>query len=435
MKAVRQSSALVLSGLLYLATVPGLCFGQQFLERASVTSMGEELPGHSGFYSAASLSSDGSHVAFDSEAELAPNGKGAVDIYVHDRASGVTIRASVNDTGEAGNADSVDPELSTDGELVVFESKATNLVLGDLNGKPDVFLRNLRGNTTDLLSIRADGVQGNDRSYHPTISADGSTVAFGSWATNLIVGGANPANIYVVDIASGTLELASLTELGQKGPGLASWPALSGDGSRLVFGSSMDGWTSRDANGMSDVYFVDLETKQIVLVSVGHDGLPSNGPSFAPTMSADGNVVAFQSAASNLTVGDVNGKSDVFLWDYRRQTTILVSVNSLGVQGNDSSYGPAALSWNGRRIAFYSVATNLGGGSAFFSNVYLRDIITQKTSRVTTNVLGDPYASGGSPSIDGTGRFVSFASTFNLFVRDFNNSVDIFVADMDLYPF
>jgi Tol biopolymer transport system component len=432
--AAKRESALALCGLFFIAGVSSPRFGQQFLERASVTSMGGELPGHSGIQGASSLSLDGRFIAFDSEAELVPNGNGAVDIYVHDRASGMTIRASANDSGEAGDFDSLDPALSSDGKLVVFESKATNLVGGDLNGKPDVFLRNLQNNTTDLLSIRGDGVQGNDRSYHPTISADGSTAAFGSWATNLIVGGASPANIYVVDIESGKLELASFTELGQKGPGSASGPALSGDGSRLVFSSSKDGWSSRDANGKSDVYFVDLETDQIVLISIGHDGSPGNGGSFAPTISADGNVVAFASAASNLVLGDTNNAYDVFIWDSRLQQTTLVSVNTSGTQGNGLSWAPA-LSRNGQRVVFESLATNLGGGYSDSLNVFVRDLVEQETSRVSTNVLGDQYASGFFPSIDGTGQFISFTSIFNLFVRDFNNSIDVFVADMDLYPF
>src|SRR6188508_1225456 len=111
-------------------------------------------------------------------------------------------------------------------------------------------------------------------------------------------------------------------------------------------------------------------------VSVDSLGQQSNAISAACAISADGRFVAFQSDASNLVAGDTNGLSDVFVRDRQNGTTERVSVSSNGAQA-DSSSGHAAISADGRWVAFYSYATNLvAGDTNGYADVFVRDRLT-----------------------------------------------------------
>jgi Tol biopolymer transport system component len=143
------------------------------------------------------ISADGRFVAFESSASnLVPgdtNGANG-DIFVHDRETGQTERVSVSSAGAQGNYGSVDPTISADGRFVAFRSEANNLVPGDTNDRPDVFVRDRQTGETERVSVSSAGTQGNGHSVHPTISADGRFVAFESSASNLVPGDTNGAN-------------------------------------------------------------------------------------------------------------------------------------------------------------------------------------------------------------------------------------------------
>jgi Tol biopolymer transport system component len=161
--------------------------------RVSVTSSGGES---SGFY--ASISGDGRYVAFVSYASnLSAGHTGSfADVFVHDIQSGVTTLESVSSNGVQGNGESVFymPALSFGGRYVAFGSAASNLVPGDTNGRIDVFRRDRVSGTTLRVSVGAAGAQADGDSYYPSISSDGSSVAFQSLATNLVSGDTNGAS-------------------------------------------------------------------------------------------------------------------------------------------------------------------------------------------------------------------------------------------------
>lgn len=153
-----------------------------------------------------SISSDGKFVAFPSLAtNLVPDDTNQVwDIFVHDRDKGEITRVSVSTDGKQSNADSIGVSISADGRYVTFGSNATNLVSEDLNGVMDVFVHDRQSGQTELVSIAADGKQGNgasgftliardgvDFAYGTQISSDGNTVAFMSTALNLVVDDTN----------------------------------------------------------------------------------------------------------------------------------------------------------------------------------------------------------------------------------------------------
>ena len=114
--------------------------------------------------------------------------------FVHDHQTGATTLASVDSAGLPGNGGSFGPALSADGRYVAFASEANNLVIGDTNAATDVFMHDYQTGTTTRMSVSSAGVQGNNWSVYPSISADGRCVAFGSLASNLVPGDTN--NVY-----------------------------------------------------------------------------------------------------------------------------------------------------------------------------------------------------------------------------------------------
>ena len=134
-----------------------------------------------------SVSSDGRYVAFHSAASnlVVGDTNGVPDVFVRDLTAGTTVRVSVDSDEAQGDGDSYAASISSDGRFVAFESAATNLVAGDTNGETDVFVRDLTSTTTVRVSVDSDEVEGIDGSSDPSISADGRFVAFESAATNL----------------------------------------------------------------------------------------------------------------------------------------------------------------------------------------------------------------------------------------------------------
>jgi Tol biopolymer transport system component len=143
---------------------------------------------------APSISADGRSVAFVSLASnlVAGDTNGKADVFVHDLTTGTTSRVSVRSNGNQANHPCLDPSITADGRYVAFRSGATNLVPGDTNGvKTDIFVHDRTTATTSRVSVRSNGNQANGYSFAPSLSADGRFVAFHSYATNLVSGDTN----------------------------------------------------------------------------------------------------------------------------------------------------------------------------------------------------------------------------------------------------
>jgi len=162
--------------------------------RVSVSSSGRQADGASGGNGVA-ISDDGRLVGFDSAATnlVAEDTNGASDVFVHDRQTGETKRASVNSSGGQGGGDSgrSGVAISADGRWVAFESRAPDLVPGDTNGVGDIFVHDMGSGASSLVSIGFDGSPAHDFSYAPAMNGDGGIVAFTSLANNLVVGDRN----------------------------------------------------------------------------------------------------------------------------------------------------------------------------------------------------------------------------------------------------
>jgi Tol biopolymer transport system component len=242
---------------------------------------------------------------------------------------------------------------------VAFVSNASNLVAGDTNGLYDVFVRDLTSTTTVRVSVDSDEVEGNNNPSDPSISADGGFVAFASAASNLVAGDTNSyRDVFVRDLTAGTTVRVSVDSDEEQANGRSYDPSISADGRYVAFHSDASNLVALDLNVRNDVFVRDLTSTTTVRVSVDSDEVEGDAGSSGPSISADGRFVAFDSYATNLVAGDTNGRDDVFVRDLTATTTIRVSVNNLGVQGNFGSTDPS-ISADGRYVGFISAATNL----------------------------------------------------------------------------
>ena len=352
-----------------------------------------------------------------------------------------TQLVSVESTGaNSGDDLSVDASVTADGRFVTFASNASNLVSNDGNGLADVFVRDLLENTTTLISVNSAGNDsGDSTSFGPAISADGAFIAFQSDASDLVDGDVNGvSDVFVRNLQTNETTLVSVSNSGSvAGDNSSVLASISGDGRFVAFTSDASNLVSNDSNGLADVFVRDLQENTTTLVSADSSGNASgDGDSMAASISDDGQFIAFQSVATNLTSNDTNGTSDVFLRDLSNGTTILVSVNVSGnASGNDASMS-AAISADGGSVAFSSLATDLVSvaldtNGAF--DVFIRDVQSGTTSLVSIDQAGAESGDAVSsfPSLSGDGQLVAFTSfSSNLVTNDTNASDDVFVRDL-----
>jgi Tol biopolymer transport system component len=338
-----------------------------------------------------SISSDGQIVAFDSNATdlVAGDTNGVFDVFVRDRGAGTTQRVSVGSAGAQANDFSGAADISGNGRFVAFESGATNLVAGDTNGVNDIFVRDRLAGTTERVSVESGGQQLNESSIEPAISGDGRFVVF-----QLVLAGA-PDPILVRDRELGTTEVASVAPPGYALNDAFS-PEISGDGRFVAFPAFLPG----------NVDSVLVLRDRLAGTS---EALGLNqGPA---ALSADGRVIAF-------TTG-VGTASFVMVLDRAAGTT--------------EPIGPGfdvALSSDGRFVAFTEVAdVDVSGPGP--QDVLVHDRVTDTTELASVSSAGEPGNDGSGPAdLSADGRFVAFMSAArNLVPDDSNGAYDIFVRD------
>ena len=402
--------------------------------RVSLTSTGTQAVG--GNSDAPTLSGDGSVVVFQSLATNLVIGDTnmQMDVFSRNLASGLVHRASVSSSGTEGNGWSDDATTSGDGRYVVFRSQASNLVAGDTNGVADIFVRDVQAGTTTRVSVSSGGAQANGNNADPFISENGRYVVWRSSATNLVAGDTNARDdVFLRDLTTGTTTRESVSSSGAQAGDHSDSPSISADGSKVAFRSlgSSSGLVTGDTNGLPDIYVRERSTGTTKRVSVSSAGAQSNGNSFDPHISADGSTVVYVSAATNLVGGDTNALADIFVRRMLAGITERVSVSSTGQQANGASFGPAP-SGDGGVIGFESAATNLVAGDTngkIDGFVRLRSGETQRISVSAAGAEANNHSNSSAPSRDG--RFVAFASHgTNLVTGDLNAAEDVFVRNL-----
>lgn len=396
------------------------------VERASVSSSEAQATGTS--YSPR-ITPDGRFVVFESSSAdlVAGDSNGASDVFLRDRQAGTTIRASVLTSGVGANGNSYLPTVSSDGRFVVFQSGATNLVAGDTNAATDVFVRDTQTATTSRVSVGTGGVQGNGASVLPTVSTDGRYVAFESGATTLVSGDTNGAvDVFVRDRQAATTSRVSVGAASAQANGGSAAAEISGDGRYVSFESGATNLVGGDTNAVSDVFVRDRQTATTSRASVTSAGAQANGPSSEPAISSDGRYVSFSSLATNLDPAGTPAYTDVYRRDRTAGQTLLMS----GI-GNDEG-GFSSISANGAVVGFTSAATNL---AAFDDNgaydVFVRVVSTSTTDLVSRYRTAQGNQGSASMDLSTDGRYVTYVSAASdLVPGDTNGVQDVFVRDM-----
>ena len=433
------------------------------------------------------ISADGNTVVFLSNAtnlvaddNPSNNPNDDVNVLAWSRATNKLTLVTVNYEG-TGPGNDPDPQqfgtaenisVSANGDYIAYDSAATNLVAGenDINYTPNVYVFDLLTNKNILVSASdSGGGIGNASSDDPVISADGSTVAYDSLASNLDSKHSSPEQFenyqvyastlnYTKDtVASTTLVSVDPTDT-TAGDNTSIAPSLSDNGQMVAFQSSSDNLVNI-ANGGSfnDVYVRNLATNTTQLASINTAGnATGDSSSFAPQISGDGDHVLFYSLADDLTSLAVNTQTNVFERNLTTNTTQLVSVNYEGTGGanntstlanqtmvSSSQQATGQISDNGQYVTFDSVATDLvpnfqqeNGGSPYGTDVYLRDTVAGTTT-LLSHAVGSTNTGGTGMSVDTDmspdGVTVTFQSAFpggtdNLVSNETNAQTQLFVT-------
>ncbi len=306
------------------------------------------------------ISDTGRFVVFASKAtNLDPsisNPGGLSHIYRKDVRDGLINLLDVvhNDDNAAANGNSTQPDVSAQGNFVAFESAATNLVDNDTNGLTDIFIVNPSG-TIERVSVATSGEESkNGNSYNPRISSDGQRLVFQSEASDLVAGDSGGhVDILYRDRNAITTSLISVDSNEVQANGDSTNADISADGNSAVFQSAATNLVSLDGNSKIDIFLRDLDNTITTRISVDANGADVDGDSTFPSISADGLYVAFESTATKLITPDTNGAlADIFVRQANTQSSIVrVSMDNLDTQGNAASRRPA-ISANGRYVSF-----------------------------------------------------------------------------------
>jgi Tol biopolymer transport system component len=394
------------------------------------------------------LSRDGRFVLFASTAgNLTSTGSNCVsppgtlpklNVFLRDRTSGRTRLVSVNQAGTGGgDNDSVPVAISTNGQIALFESDATDLVTGDTNGVKDVFVRDVVAGTTTLISVNTNGSVGNGASWQSAMTPDGRYIAFSSAARDLGDSDTNGiADIFVRDLQTGITVLASPGAVtGSIVPCSSDSPQITPDGRYVAFLSSavqlVPGYMTPN-----EIYVRDLVAGKTSVVSTNaHQSLSGATVSYNHAISDDGTYVAFEASLSSSASFGL-----IFRYYTGAGTAQVLATNAVAVSSGNTGFRH-----------FRSLDITPDGGWITFvgktngtSQAYAWDGQSGATTVVSQDLAGNPAPIGfcDFPVIDDTGRYVAFrcsatnlttnvvAEGFHLYVRDLQENATRLVDEV-----
>jgi Tol biopolymer transport system component len=386
------------------------------------------------------VSTNGRYALFESSATdlIAGDNNGASDVFVRDFVAKTTLLVSQNAAGAVGNGASLGAAMTPDGRHVVFVSAASDLVAGDTNGIPDVFVRDLQTGSTTLVSVGARSTATpvpSTKDIAPGITPDGRYVVFHSVATNLVQGVNTPEDIYVRDRLAGTTVQASAGARAalRQAYGMSELTAnkltttfnylISTNGQYVIYEAApLDGW-----GGI--VFRYEVPTGLTTIINTNAAAAAQEIPTL--DMTPDGRYIAF---VGNITNDAISETSSILLWDGETGQTSLISENLANTPPFHVACTWPTMDHSGRFVAFLSngdgLVTNHLNGEW---NLFLRDRQTQTTTLINadTNGLGVALTSQPVPSLSADGRYVAFeAPDGTLVAGDRNNAFDVFVREL-----
>ena len=295
--------------------------------------------------------------------------------------------------------------VSGNGRFIVFASQSDGLSTADNDEFQNVFLRDTQTGTTTLMSRSTGGEAANGDSSAPTISEDGTRVAFSSSASNLDPADTDSqSDIFLHIVGSGSTELVSRRGAfvgGGASDGDSRAPSLSADGHEIAFVSNATNLNDDDANGsVDDVFLRQLDgilgpSTALISRGDGDNGAQDTRVSNSPSVNAAGTKVAFTSAGK-LHIDDTNpvGFADVYLRDVAANPDVTLLITRADAGGDPvADNGGVEPSLAGNRVAFSSTATNLNTADTNSrEDVHVRDYVANTTTLASraNGVGGDP---------------------------------------------
>lgn len=331
------------------------------------------------------IAADGNEVLFSSS-----DGKA----LLKDETSLQLVVVSTNAAGAEANSSVDTPSLAASGSAVGFSSVAKNL--GNPAGNRTVYVKNLVTGGILIASETAGAIIGNNINDYEQVSADGTIVAFRSNASNLVAG-MTGSQILVKNLVTGSLVVASQTgdNIESNGSIIRSG-SISASGDVITFDTNA---TSLGSAGGNQVYAKTLSTGALVIASRTQAGVIANKSSYTGSVSADGRLVAFVSAATNLVAGTA-GNSEIYLKDLVTGALTMISTSATGAFANGYC-NDGLLSADGLYVTFESTATNLVSTPvpAGVTQIYVKNLKTGAVallSKTQAGVAGnaDSYLSG-----------------------------------------
>jgi Tol biopolymer transport system component len=383
----------------------------------------------------ASVSADGRYVAFTSYARLnVADVDDRRDVYVLDRVNGrVSLESSSPDPND--ETENRHPNLSADGHVIVYERvfpSRSEIVRRDrVRGAATVITRGVQGEnvagfiSTPDISQDARFVVFSSNATNLVAAADGHS---------------DGEEVYLYNHPSGAIERLSVREGGrQASPGFSVTPSVSADGRYVAFASTADlSGPTPAARRLPwyEVFVLDRANKSTRLVSQGLKGEPANGGSWSPSLSADGRFVAFVSSARNLVADDRNNAWDVFVADLTTGQIELVSRTPAGSAANGRSVAPV-ISDGGQVVAFQSEASDMlcdrrctlaGEDINLLWDVFVADRRGGTIRRVSRDASKEWMEPSYGPAIDGSGTVIVFSSRHPIDASDLKNDFDLFIC-------
>ncbi|MBB4196769.1 hypothetical protein CCR94_20820 [Rhodoblastus sphagnicola] len=324
-------------------------------------------------------------------------------IVVTDIATKISTIVSVNGGAQSNRATN-SPVFSPDGTRIAFASDATNLVAGDANNTADIFVVDLASGAIISVSTTAQGGQSNDYSALPVFSPDGTRIAFTSMASNLVAGDTNATpDIFIKDLVTGAVTRVSTDSNGGEIKGYFDQPVFSPDGTKIAFTSTARSLLG--GAGSIGLFIKDLTTGALTRVDTAADGTPAvdtGASALFPVFSPDGSQIAFSSQASNLVPGDNASNGHVFVKNLITGAIRDISTDSFGALANGWATQPV-FSPDGLSVAFFSYASNLAPGDTNNTgDVFIKDLTVfplgsaDNAPPVATN---DAYSVGENQSL------------------------------------
>lgn len=402
---------------------------QTALER--ITAAGSPPMEANGLLRDPMVNGNGTHIGFTTSAtNLSPTFSGALNVYRYSLASGAIDMVSRNaTTGAAADGNCFSPVMSTDARFFSFESTATNL--GPSSSGLQIFRVDMSTGMVQRASESQGGAQGNDQSRFPAISGDGRRVAFLSFANNLVaVDNNNRADIFLKDMDTGVLEVISRDASGafaNDNAAALTAQALSADARYVVFPSLASNMVSGVAGGTQQIYLRDRITASTSLVSQSAGGVAGGSQSDQAAISANGRFVAFRSFSSNLVVG---AASRLFVRD--QQSGVLAAVPlPLGsavtpvISVSATSCRSPRVADNGDVVMICEMAAPTPA-QAFVWRRASGQIGLLSRDSANASTLGNAL-SGGLVSMSSDAQTIAFESqASNLVIGDGNGAADVF---------